>query len=136
VVFELNVRNFLTHSIHICDSLSQLVPIVELRDSHQRLPAVKHEITLETLRSATFRNLASRDAQIAHFPRSPDQFSFQMIADLFRTPKTTAWQIYKRFKHVDHEDSISKYGIISSRPPNSLPLREKERRVITWIGDC
>jgi hypothetical protein len=114
--------------------LSPTVPIVELRESHQRLPDAKHEITPEALRSVAFRNLASHDAQIAQFRSLLDQFSFQMIPGLFRIPKTTAWEIYMHFEHAEHEDSLSKYGTTASRPPNSVLLPEEERRAIVWIG--
>jgi hypothetical protein len=58
-----------------------------------------------------------------------------VIADLFRIPKATAWEIYRRFEHAEHEDSLSKSDTIPSRPPNSLLLPEEERRVIAWIED-
>jgi hypothetical protein len=74
--------------------------------------------------------------RILRAPAAPYQFSFQMIADLFRIPKTTAWEIHGRFEHAEHEASLSKFGTIPSRPPDSLRLPEEDRRVIAWIGDC
>jgi hypothetical protein len=105
--FDTEGNGFFVRSAPMCNSFSPPVPIIELRDSHQRLTTTKYEIILEALRPATFRNLASCNAQIVHFRRPRSQFSFQMIADLFGIPETTAWEIYERFEQAECEDSLS-----------------------------
>jgi hypothetical protein len=55
-------------------------------------------MTIEVIRSAVFRSLGSRDGRIAHFPRPPYQCSFQLIADVFRVPKSAAWVIDERLE--------------------------------------
>jgi hypothetical protein len=58
-----------------------------------------------------------------------------MIADLFQVPKTTAWKIHERFERSENALPLSKSNAKQSPPPNSLFLPEKERRVMSWIGD-